>query len=97
MPRHLSRQEPTWTPHDDELARTPAEAVPVNGVDATAAHRAHMRAMTTAAQERERRKDQTMRAHQVGVLAAEAERGHRRPRGAGWPATLRSIREGREE
>jgi hypothetical protein len=97
MPRHLSRQEPTWAPHDDELARTPAEAVPVNGVDATAAHRARMRAMTTAAQERERHKDRTVRAHQVDVLAAEAARGHRRPRGAGWPATLRSTRTGKVE
>jgi hypothetical protein len=89
MPRLLPRkEEPTWA-HDDDLARTRFEAVPVDGVDAGAAHRAMMRARTTAAQERERGKDRTVRTHQVDVLAAEAQRGHRRPRGKGWPATLR--------
>jgi hypothetical protein len=31
------------------------------------------------------------------VLAAEKARGHRRPRGAGWPATLRGQRTGEAE
>jgi hypothetical protein len=103
MPRHMSRQEPVWPTAAeiatalDDCTPTPFEAVPKDGVDAGAAHRAHMRALNAAAQERERGKDRTVRAHQVDVLAAEAERGHRRPRGAGWPATLRSVRTGKAE
>jgi hypothetical protein len=95
MPRLCHREErvrPTAAELDsaqDDCTPTLFEAVAVNGVDAGAAHRAMMRARTTAAQERERGKDRTVRAHQVDVLAAEAQRGHRRPRGKGWPATLR--------
>jgi hypothetical protein len=95
MPRLIHREErvrPTAAELDsaqDDGAQALFEAVPVNGVDAGAAHRAHMRALNAAAQERERGKDRTIRARQVDVLAAEAARGHRRPRGKGWPATLR--------
>jgi hypothetical protein len=103
MPRHVSRQEPVWptaaeiAAAQDDCTPTPFEAVPVNGADAGAAHRARIRALNAAAQERERSKDRTVQAHQVDVLAAEAARGHRRPRGAGWPATLRSVRTGKAE
>jgi hypothetical protein len=95
MPRHVARQEPVWptaaeiAAAQDDCTPTPFEAVPMDGVDAGAAHRARIRALNAAAQERERHKDRTVRAHQVDVLAAEAKRGHRRPRGKGWPATLR--------
>jgi hypothetical protein len=95
MPRHVSRQEPVWptaaeiATAQDDCTPTPFEAVPMDGVDAGAAHRAMMRARTTAAQERERRAHRSFQDHQVDVLATEAERGHRRPRGKGWPATLR--------
>jgi hypothetical protein len=97
MPKKMMRHEPGNFVSDDDLTPTLFEAVPVDGRDAGAAHRAHMRARTTAAQERERGKDRTVRAHQVDVLAAEAQRGHRRPRGKGWPATLRSVRTGKPD
>ncbi len=96
MPRKMSRMEPTWAA-DDEYARTTPDAVPVNGVDASAAHRAMMRARTTAAQQAEAQQHAAFRAHQVEVLADEKARSYRRPRGAGWPATLRSVRRGGEE
>jgi hypothetical protein len=96
MPRLLQREEPTWV-GDDELERTPAEAVPVNGTDPTAAHRAHIRRLNETRQAAEAARAHAARAHQVDVLAAEAERGHRRPRGSGWPATLRSVRTGKAE
>jgi hypothetical protein len=98
MPRHMSRQEPVWptaaeiATAQDDCTPTPFEAVTVNGVDAGAAHRAHLRALNAAAQERERGKDRTVRAHQVDVLAAEAERGHRRPRGKSWPGAYQSMK-----
>jgi hypothetical protein len=103
MPRLIHREErvrPTAAELagvQDDDAPTLFEAVAVNGVDAGAAHRAHMRALNAAAQERERQKDRTVRAHQVDVLAAEAARGHRRPRGKSWPATLRSVRTGKAD
>jgi hypothetical protein len=97
MPKKMMRHEPSNFVSDDDLVRHFPEAVAVNGVDAGAAHRAMMRARTTAAQERERGKDRAVRARQVDVLAAEAQRGHRRPRGKGWPATLRSVRTGKAD
>jgi hypothetical protein len=101
MPRKMSRIEPTWQrptwAADDEYTRTTPDAVPVNGYDPTATHRAMMRARTTAAQQAERQKHDDFRAHQVAVLADEAARSYKRPRGAGWPQALRSIREGRPD
>lgn len=76
----------------DDCAPTLCDGVLYEGRDPMAAHRARMRAMTTAAQERERQKDRTVRTHQVDVLAAEAERGHRRPRGKGWPGAYQSMK-----
>lgn len=96
MPRLSPRQEPLYA-RDDELERTLGDAVVVNGVDAGAAHRAHMRSLTTAAQARERVAQHAWRQHQSDVMAGEAMRGHQRPRGAGWPATLRSVRAGKGE
>jgi hypothetical protein len=97
----MQRVEPTWQRPtwgaDDEYARTTPDAVPVNGYDASAAHRAAMRARTTAAQQAERQNRAAVRAHQVDVLADEAARSYKRPRGAGWPQTLRSRRTGKEE
>jgi hypothetical protein len=56
-----------------------------------------MRARTTAAQQAEQKRDAAFAAHQVAVLADEKARNHRRPRGAGWPSTLRSIRTGQPD
>jgi hypothetical protein len=89
-------QRPTWT-RDDEDARTRIDAIPQDGYDPTAAHRAMMRARTTAAQQAERQKHADFQAHQVAVLADEAARSYKRPHGAGWPQALRSIREGRPD
>ncbi len=101
MPRLLRRQDrgpltEAELATIDDCAPTLADAVLVNGADPTAAHRARMRALTTAAQARERAKQRTWQQHQADVLAAEAERGHRRPRGAGWPRSYQSMRGGKE-
>jgi hypothetical protein len=93
----MTRIEPTWAQPDDDMARTLCDAVPQDGRDTGAAHRAMMRARTTAAQQAEAQQHAAFRAHQVDVLADEKARSYRRPRGAGWPATLRSVRSGKED
>jgi hypothetical protein len=93
----MQRQEPAWAQAADDLERSRIDAVPQDGYDAGAAHRAMMRARTTAAQQAEQRKHDDFRAHQVAVLADEAARSYKRPHGAGWPQALRSIREGRPD
>jgi hypothetical protein len=82
---------------DDDLERTFCDAVPQDGHDASADKRAMMRARTTAAQQAEAQQHAAFRAHQVDVMGNEALRHYKRPRGAGWPATLKSIRTGKEE
>ena len=96
MPYKLPREERAIaslgrTPHDD-LAPVGFDAVVVNGVDQGAQHRARLRAMTTASQQKEQEKARAHRRHQVEVMAAEAARQYERPRGARMALRLRSPR-----